>query len=174
MASLTTETIRGRTAYVGPMATASPPPIEWVPAEQRWWLARIVVPFVAPPGLVLSLIIFWWRFEQGPVTWTWTVLFWGVISGSFGIQLLALYLLPSVRRIGFSPMYLFVDVGLTQSTYSWQQLREVTRTDVRRFRWNRTDSDRHTRIRVNAYVGSTSYTLTPNQGARLSRFLRIA
>lgn len=155
------------------MATALSPPVEWVPAEQRWWLARIVVGLGLVPIVFLTLFVVWW-WAGGPMTWTWELGVAGAAYGTIGVAYLLLFLLPSVRRMGISPMYLQVDTGMGEFTYTWAELREVTRTDVRRFRWNGNDSHRRTRIWVDSLLGPKSFALTPNQGARLARFLRLA
>ena len=159
-------------AFVRPMATATSPPVEWVPAEQRWWLGR-TVGFALIPIVGVTLFALWWR-SGSPLTSTWEIGLAGATYGAMGVGFLFMFLFPSVRRLGFSPMYLVVDTGLVEFIYTWADLREVTRTDVRHFRWNRTDSHRRTRIWVNSALGPKCFALTPNQGARLARFLRIA
>lgn len=153
------------------MADILPPPVEWVPAGSRWWVIRIVV-----PGIVIAtlLCVFYLEWRANP-SWAATnaLYAWGLVLAALAVEFTFLYAFPSVRRIGFSPVLLVVDIGITKYTYSWMEVNQVTRVQVNRFRWNQVSSVSRTRISVGSGLFTSSFALSPQQGDRLAQFLRI-
>jgi len=147
------------------------PPIEWVSAGGHWWVPRIAIPAVvaAIAGLVLYLGWFVAGFGNGSSLGFVDV---GLIV-LLAIMLLSLYAFPSVRRIGISPKGLIVDVGFRKFGYSWAHVNDVARTQVSHYRWNQVSSVSRTRISVGSGLTQNTFTLSPSQGERLAKFLRI-
>ncbi|MGI0129579.1 MAG: hypothetical protein ACREEC_05445, partial [Thermoplasmata archaeon] len=96
-----------------------------------------------------------------------------VLLAGGAFQFVFLYGLPSLRRIGISPLGIVTDVGVVRTTYPWNELRAVTRTSVTQHSGNGTRTVTRTRIQVGHGLRWQSYALTPSQGDRLARFLRI-
>lgn len=156
------------------MASGSEPPTEWVGAENRWWLARIVVPVavlaVVIPVALWFLYVTWWG---PPLTVAQSLSFAGVFIGGFAVEVVILFLFPSVRRIGISPTSLIVDTGYHKFRYPWSELQAVTRTRVNQFRSSQVSSVSRTRISIGSGLFLNFFTLSPIQGERLAQFLRI-
>lgn len=153
------------------MAGISPPPVEWIAAEGRWWVIRIVFPVVVIAALLVFLYAEWgvnpsWT-GANPIIADWCIL--GVVA----LEFFLLYAVPSVRRIGISPLCLVVDIGIKKFTYSWTDVNSITRTRTNRFRWNQVSSVSRTRISVGSGLFMNWFTLSPQQGDRLAQFLRI-
>lgn len=148
-----------------------PPPVEWVPAETRWWVIRVVVPVIVI-AILLAILYLEWSANAGWAT-THPLYAWGLVFSGLAVEYVFLFAFPSVRRIGISPLSLVVDVGFAKHTYSWTEVNSVTRTRVNRFRWNQLSSVSRTRISVGSGVFANWFELSPQQGDRLARFLRI-
>jgi hypothetical protein len=100
--------------------------------------------------------------------------FWdALVFGTLGVELLLLYAVPSVRKIGFSPTWFIVDIGVRQLRYSWREVHQITRTHRARYGSSRVSSVTHTRVLVGDGLRLSSYALTSLQGDRLARFTRI-
>ena len=158
------------------MNSGPEPPIEWVSAEKRWWLSRIVVPVTVVA--VLVLVNLWLLYHVWfPLSTPWTLAqmlsLEGVCGGGVAVELAVLYRFPSVRRIGISPTGLVVDVGFRELRYTWPELHEVTRIRVNRFRSSQVGSLSCTRISVGSGWSFSCLTLSPNQGDRLAHFLHL-
>jgi len=153
------------------MVDTPPPPVEWVLAGKRWWLIRIAAPIIVV-GVVLTIFYMEWRADPLWVT-TNALYAWGLVFGALAVEFVLLYVFPSVRRIGISPLCLVVDIGITRFTYSWQDVNKITRTRVNSFRWNQVSSVSRTRISVGSGLFTNWFALTPQQGDRLAQFLRI-
>jgi len=153
------------------MTDEPPPPVEWVPSGKRWWVVRIVIPVIIVALLATFLYLQW---SSSP-SWNSAnyALRYGATFGALVLEFVFLYAFPSVRRIGISPLYLVVDIGIAKFTYSWPELTQITRTQVHRFRWNQVSSVNRTRIDVGRGVMVNSFALSPQQGDRLAQFLRI-
>jgi hypothetical protein len=152
-------------------AAPPPPPVEWVRSESRWWLARFVFPALLG-SLVLSayFVVFYvnpsWS-VFGPVVML------PIVVGCLTSQYTIMHRLPSVRRIGISPTGIVVDVGLVKQSYSWAELRDVTRTHVNELRGSQLVRVDRTRLSVGHGLMRQGYGLSPRQGERLAQFLRI-
>ena len=118
--------------------------------------------------LALAFLV-WQLSPAGPISPYLSPLILGVLA----VELAILYAFPSVRRIGLSPLCLVVDTGIRKFTYPWADVHQVTRKRTERFRWTGTDASTVTRISVGAGFADTWFTLSPTQGERLARFLRI-
>lgn len=153
------------------VANIATPPVEWVPAEGRWWVIRIVVPAVTV-AILLTFFFFEWRIDP---TWAAanSLYAYALIFGALAVEFIFLYAFPSVRRIGISPLCLVVDVGIRRFSYPWPEVKQVTRTRVQQFRWNQVSSVSRTRISVGSGVFMNWFALSPQQGDRLAQFLRI-
>ena len=153
------------------MAASVEPPIEWVPGGRHWWVARVLIPGAVIVLLILFLVgelgysLFW---PAGSFPFTLVVSFAGL-----AVEFFFLFAIPSVRRIGISPTSLIVDVGVRKLRYPWNEVNQITRTRVDRFRWNQVSSVSRTRISVGAGAWVNWFSLSPEQGDRLARFLRI-
>lgn len=97
-----------------------------------------------------------------------------VILGAVVFVFLSVAFLPSVRRLGISPDGIELDVGVRKFHYSWDGVREVTRTHTRRFRRDGSDSIVVTRVSVGYGWTENRFRLSANQGDRLAHFMRIA
>ena len=153
------------------MVDLPPPPVEWVSAGGRWWVVRIGVPVMV---FVVYFAAFFVELRTDP-SWAASnpLYFWPLVVLAIAVEFLLVYAFPSVRRIGLSPLYLVVDVGVSKFSYSWADVRQVTRTRVQRFRWNQVSSISQTRVSVGSGAFRTSFALSPEQGDRLAKFLRI-
>jgi hypothetical protein len=149
----------------------TPPPVEWVKGGGRWWVTRVGVPAIVTATLIGFFLIEW---RTDPV-WATNNSFYGfgLILCATAVESVFIYSFPSVRRIGISPLCLVVDVGLQKFTYSWTDVKEVTRTRVGRFRWNQVSSVSRTRISVGSGLFRNWFSLSAEQGDRLAQFLRI-
>jgi hypothetical protein len=154
-----------------PMADPPAPPVEWVKGPPYWWLVRFgpaCVSAAVSLGIILPLM-----FRGGPPS-LWLILgVLAVVELGIAIQYLVYRAYPAVRRLGISPTMLFVDIGLTTQSYGWGDVREVARTQVSAYRWNRVMWSVRTRISVGSGITKNVYSLSPMQGERLARFLRI-
>jgi hypothetical protein len=148
-----------------------PPPVEWVSARGRWWVFRFGVPAIVV-GILLAFFFYEWATDP---SWAEANFLYAelMVLGALGVDAILLWKHPSVRRIGISPLYLAVDIGIIEFTYSWPEVRQVTRVRIDRFRANQLDSASRTRIAVGSGLSRTWYTLSLQQGDRLARFLRI-
>ena len=155
------------------MAAVGEPPIEWVPAESRWWVFRFVIPAIVLGLTIIMGFVLWSTAPTLPETTAGYLAVQAFLLGMVFAAFYVMYAFPSVRRIGFSPEWLIVDVGLRKFKYRWDDLHGVTRTQVTRFRWYEVSSVSRTRISVGSGFPSYTVTLSPQQGDRLARFLRI-
>ncbi len=150
----------------------SPPPLEWVPAENRWWFYRCVAPVVVATCAIGTLVALN-ALSLPPASLGWQVL----QALGVGMAVLAGYvvvaLFPSVRRLGISPLGIVVGGTLLDTSYSWSDVKQVTRTEVRRADWSSVRVEVRTRLRLKSGIFASEITLTPVQGDRLARFLRL-
>ncbi len=146
--------------------------MEWVPAENRWWFYRWLAPLAVALGGLLTLAALdalappdaglGWQVAWGPVVIAIPLAEYALIA-----------LAPSIRRLGISPLGIVLGGTFLNTSYSWSDVKEVTRTEVRRATWSSVRVEVRTRLRVKSGILASEITLTPNQGERLASFLRL-
>jgi hypothetical protein len=154
------------------MARPTEPPVEWVSGPRSWWLARFGVGIAASALLVIDLLLVLRGGFTSLSPYAWLAV-WLVFLPVYLAQWILLSRIPSVRRIGISPRGLTVDYGLAVHPYAWPDLVSLTRVNETRYSWTGPTTVVRTRIRLGGIWG-TKLTLTPEQGDRLARFLRVA
>ncbi len=150
----------------------SPPPLEWVPAENRWWFYRWVAPLVVVTCAIVTLVTLS-VLSPSPASLGWQLLRGLGVSMVVLVEYALVALFPSVRRLGISPLGIVVGGTLLDTSYSWSDVKQVTRTEVRRADWSSVRVEVRTRLRLKSGIFASEITLTPVQGERLARFLRL-
>ena len=148
------------------------PPVEWVKGPRFWWAYRFA-PTLAAVAAVLLLIDFFRVPAASPPEWLWlTVL--GVTDLGILLQFLMVRSYPSIRALGISPTQLVVDFGLVRQSYAWPEVRAVSRSLESSYSRYGVLRQQRTRLSVGTgLLNRNVFTLSPAQGERLARFLRV-